>query len=103
MAKGNTYRLMEGFYSQIKELEPTGEEIKAFGEEFKDCYGVVLYTDDEYYFGPRLHDTWRQKGHSGGSIHIDIGSHGYHLHLDKMAAPAFIDFIKDSRKQSKGG
>lgn len=62
MAKGKTHELMEDFYSQIEKLEVTGEEIKAFGEEFEGWYGVALYTDDESYFGPRLHNTWQKKG-----------------------------------------
>ena len=79
---------------EIKKLNPTPEQIEEYGKEW--VYGVVTYTEDRGYSPPRLHDTWGLK--SGGRVHIDIGSGGVHLMLDKDAAWDFIDFIKNKRK-----
>lgn len=84
-------------FDEIEVLKPTPEEIEEYGKE--PCYGVVTYTDDKGYFPPRLRNTWGLK--RGGRVHIDIGSGGVHLMLDKDAAQGFIEFIKTKRKSKK--
>jgi len=85
---------LEEALREIKELNPTSEEIEEFAKDAP--YGMVTFTKDEYYFGPRLHDTWGIK--QGGQVHIDIGSSGYHLMLDRASAWGFIEFIKNKRR-----
>ena len=102
--KKSTYEIIKGYYLKINELEPTYEEIKSFAEkaEKEGRYGVVTYTkrsDNPLII--RLHETWRQTGHFGGRIHIDIISGEFHLMLDKNTAPIFLDFIKKRRKGKK--
>jgi len=92
-------KVLESALEQIRELEPTTEEIEEYGKDW--VYGVVTYTKDTGYFSPHLHNTWRKKW--GGRVHIDIGSAGVHLMLDKHAAWGFINFIKDGRKTDLGG
>ena len=81
-------------FDEIEALKPTPEEIEEYGKIAS--YGAATYTDEEGYFPPRLHDTWGLK--SGGRVHIDIGSGGVHLMLDKDEARDFIEFIKTERK-----
>ena len=93
----NAQRVIQGLEPALKEmeeLEPTPEEIQEYGKDIG--YGVVTYTQNMHYFPPKLHDTWGIK--RGGRIHIDIGSDGVHLMLDKFSAWDFIDFIKDKRQ-----
>ena len=85
---------LESALREMQELEPTTEEIEEYGKTAG--YGVVTYTQSTRYFPPSLHDTWGLK--HGGRVHIDIGSNGTHLMLDKFSAWDFIDFIKDRRK-----
>ena len=87
-------KILEGALEEIKALDPTGDEIEKFAE--KAGYGIVTSTENENYFGPRLHNTWGVK--FGGRVHIDIGCCGYHLMLDKKAVWEFIEFIKSERK-----
>jgi len=58
-------------------------------------YGVVTFSESKNYFPPKIHDTWLIK--RGGRVHIDIGSGGYHLMLDKIYVWDFIKFIKNRR------
>ncbi len=88
---------LEILCEKIKELRPTCDEIVEFAENIAD-YGQVTYTDDDNYFGPRVHDTWLKK--LGGRVHIDIGCRGYHLMLDKNVVETFIDFIENRRRRS---
>jgi len=85
---------LESALEEIRELDPTCDEIVEFAKD--TGYGEVTITKSEYYFGPRLHNTWGEK--QGGRVHIDIGCCGYHLMLDKHTAPAFIEFIRHNRK-----
>jgi hypothetical protein len=82
---------------EIKKLNPTAQEIEEYGKN--GVYGVVTYTKDRGYFPPRLHNTWGKK--SGGRVHIDIGSGGVHLMLDKSVVWDFIEFTKTRRKLNK--
>jgi len=90
--------VVESALEQIRELEPTPDEIESYGEVW--AYGVVTYTKDTGYYPPHLHNTWGKKW--GGRVHIDIGSGGVHLMLDKHAAWGFIDFIRNRRKSERG-
>ena len=93
----NAWRVREELQhalEEIEELNPSSDEIQEYGENAG--YGVVTYTGDEVYFPPHLHDTWGLK--QGGRVHIDIGSLGTHLMLDKVFAWDFIEFIKEKRK-----
>jgi len=80
---------------EIIALDPTPQEIEEFAEDAP--YGVATVSDRDEYFGPWLHDTWGEK--RGGRVHIDIGSGGDHLMLDKHSAPDFVAFIKNKRKK----
>lgn len=84
---------MKEALEEIKKLNPTPSEIEEYAEGAG--YGTVTYTDKMGYFPPRLHDTWGIK--RGGRVHIDIGSGGYHLMLDKDIVQGFIDSIKENR------
>ena len=81
---------------EIKGLKPTPEEIEKYAEDGGGGYGTVTVTDSTGYFPPKLHNTWGEK--SGGRVHIDIGSGGYHLMLDKHGANNFIEYLKENRK-----
>ena len=80
--------------TEIKRLNPTCDEIEEFGENAD--YGVATLTENDRYFPPQLHDTWGVK--RGGRVHIDIGSRGTHLMLDKKHVDGFIQFIKMKRR-----
>ncbi len=84
---------LEKALEEIKQLDPTCDEIKEYGECVE--HGVVTLTESEECFKPQLHDTWGMK--VGGRVHIDIGCGGYHLMLDKKRAKDFIRFIKEKR------
>ena len=88
---GKVRQELESALETMLELEPTTEEIEEYGKDAG--YGVVTYTQNTGYFPPSVHDTWRMK--RGGRVHIDVGSNGTHLMLDKFSAWDFIDFIKD--------
>ena len=81
-------------FDEINKLNPTAEEIEEFGTMVG--HGTATITPSTAYFPPKLHNTWGKK--SGGRVHIDIGSGGYHLMLDKYAASGFIEFIKEKRE-----
>ena len=81
---------------EIQKLNPTPAEIEKYAEDGGGGYGTVTVTDSTGYFPPKLHNTWGKKW--GGRVHIDMGSGGYHLMLDKHAANNFIEYLKDSRK-----
>lgn len=81
---------------QVNVLNPTGEEIEEYGTGEAE-HGEVAYTDNTKYHSPRLHDTWGAK--QGGRVHIDIGSGGGHLMLDRYAVWRFIEFIKRRRER----
>jgi len=78
---------------EIKKLQPISDEIVSYAKQAS--YGEVTYTKDESYFGPKVHNTWGKK--QRGRVHIDIGSEGYHLMLDRHASLRFIEFIKKVR------
>ena len=95
--KMNAWRVrgqLQQALEEIRELGPTSEEIKEYGEQAG--YGTVTYTRNARYYPPHLHDTWGRKW--GGRVHIDIGSGGIHLMLDNVSAFDFIEFIRDRRK-----
>ena len=100
--KETAEEIVEGYYQKIDELNPTYKEIESFTEKAEKerwSYGVVTYTKrDGNPLTIRFHDTWRQPGHFGGRIHIDIISGRFHLMLDKNMAPVFLDFIKKKRE-----
>lgn len=97
-------------YEKILELSPTREEIQAFAELHENIYGVVTYSKSKRGSGyfVDFHDTYKKK--FGGRIHIDVGyvneecsdQRGVmdttHLMLDKEYSVAFVDFIKEKRK-----
>lgn len=83
---------------EIEALDPTSEEIEEYAQDAG--YGVATVSKTDEYFGPSIHDTWGQK--SGGRVHIDIGSGGWHLMLDRFSAFDFIAFIKEKRKKVQG-
>ena len=85
---------LESALEEIRELDPTCDEIEEFGKDAG--YGIVTITEDEDYYEPHLHNTWGRKYR--GRVHIDIGCRGYHLMLGEHVAPAFIEFIKRKRK-----
>jgi hypothetical protein len=85
---------LESALEEIRELDPTCDEIEEFGKDAG--YGIVTITEEEDYYEPHLHNTWGRKYR--GRVHIDIGCRGYHLMLDKRTAPAFIEFIRHNRK-----
>jgi len=94
MHAGRVRQELESALEEMQKLEPTTEEIEEYGKAAG--YGVVTYTRSTQYFPPTLHDTWGSK--KGGRVHIDIGSNGTHLMLDKFSAWAFIGFIEEKRK-----
>jgi len=79
---------------EINELAPTRKEIVEYAKQV-NYYGVVTNSKSYDYFPPIIHNTWLTK--EGGRVHIDIGSDGYHLMLDKIVVWDFIDFIKKQR------
>jgi len=87
-------KIVQEALEEIRKLDPTCEEIVEYAKG--GGYGIITYTNSDYYFGPRLHDTWGIK--FGGSVHIDIGCGGYHLMLDKYSAWEFVEFIKGKRE-----
>jgi hypothetical protein len=106
-------KIVREAYSALEELGPTPEEIRAYAaclERKHETYGVVTYSESHGRGGSflRFHDAWGVK--RGGRIHIDVGyvdeecvgQRGVpdttHLMLDKTHAPAFVQFIKQRRK-----
>ena len=81
---------------EIVRLDPKPEEIVEYGKNA--AHGVVTSANGLDYFGPRLHNTWGEK--SGGRVHIDLGSNGVHLMLDKHFCWDFIKFIQQRRAKS---
>ncbi len=90
--RGQLQRALE----EIQRLNPIREEIEEYGKDAG--YGEVTYTIDMRYHAPRLHDTWGLK--YGGRVHIDIGSGGTHLMLDKDSVRDFIQFLETKRKSN---
>ena len=85
---------LEHALDEIQKLDPTSEEIEEYGENAG--YGVVTYTRNAGYYPARLHNTWGTKW--GGRVHIDIGSSGTHLMLDKVSVWDFIEFVREKKK-----
>lgn len=91
---------MGEYLDEILFLGVTEDEIHSFVRSLKNPYGIVTCGDRRTDFRlPFIHETWRVKW--GGRTHIDMGCKCYHLMLDRYSAPAFINFIKDYRKNKK--
>jgi hypothetical protein len=83
---------------EMLRLNPTFYEMDAFSESLADTYRIVTVGDGRIdYRLPFIHETWGKKW--SGRTHIDMGNGKIHLMLDKKAAPEFIEFIKQYRKQ----
>ena len=95
-------------YNQIRELNPTPEEIDKFAHEYVGVYGVVTYSRSRG--GSRYFLRYHDKGGKefGGRVHIDVGyvdpeivnrriPDTTHLMLDQHYAPKFVAFIKNMR------
>ena len=104
--------LMYDYEVEIKQLHPTPEEINEYINMLDKTYygvpyGVVTYSTYDKFRGGNgyfisSHDNHGRNKH----YHIDVGYVNFeykynnvtHLMLDKNYAPAFISFIKETRK-----
>ncbi|MDP2218069.1 MAG: hypothetical protein Q8J68_12375 [Methanolobus sp.] len=97
---------MEQWLCEILVMDISDEEMEKFVRhvQFDNMWhGVVSCNSNpnRYYGLPSIHDTYGMKW--GGRMHIDMGYPGVHIMLGRHAAPYFINYIKELRKQNNLG